>query len=108
MSPKPSIEPYLRHAILCAGKICDPKQDRKLVAYLKQKVEEEGLSLEVRVNRAGCLGVCSHGAIMVVYPEGIWYCNVDRGAIDRIVEEHFKQDKPVASLVFHINNPVSV
>ncbi len=92
---KPTIAPYERHAILCAGKKCDPEERRELMQYFKQRLAEEGLNAKVRANRGGCLGICEQGAIMVVYPEGVWYCRLDQAALDRIIEEHFKQGMPV-------------
>lgn len=100
--PKPNIPPYRRHAIMCCGKSCG--ENLPLLNYLKSRVADAGLLPGdencVRVNRAGCLGVCAEGPIMVVYPEGVWYCHLDTEAIDRIVEEHFKGGVPVEEYVF--------
>ncbi|TLS68755.1 ferredoxin [Mariprofundus erugo] len=104
---KPVMPPYRRHAILCCGKSCG--ENLPLLNYLKKKVADAGLVMgdpdSVRVNRAGCLGICSDGPIMVVHPEGVWYCNLDEAGIDRIVEEHFRQGKVVESLAFYQANP---
>ncbi|MCK5480166.1 MAG: NAD(P)H-dependent oxidoreductase subunit E [Gammaproteobacteria bacterium] len=105
MSDRPVIEPYRHHLMLCCGKQCEPEEDRALFQYLKQRIAEEGLESgenAVRANRAGCLGVCEQGPIMVVHPDGVWYYNLNRGNVDQIIEEHFKQGKIVESLAFHI------
>ncbi len=100
---KPTMMPYKRHAIFCCGKSCG--EQMPLLNYLKDRVMQAGLIVgdpnAVRVNRAGCLGVCAQGPIMVVYPEGVWYCNLDEAAIDQIVEQHFKMGEPVESLMFY-------
>jgi len=100
---KPTIPPYKRHAIMCCGKSCG--ENLPLLNYLKKRVADAGLTMgdpdAVRVNRAGCLGVCCEGPIMVVHPEGVWYCRLDEAGIDRIVEEHFKGGQVVESLAFH-------
>jgi len=104
MQEKPQLDIYRRHAIVCAGKKCEPAGDRAMIQYLKKRLAETGLDkgeLAVRANRAGCLGVCEQGPIMVVYPEGIWYCRLDEAAVDRIVESHFRHGIPVGELVFH-------
>jgi (2Fe-2S) ferredoxin len=36
---------------------------------------------------------------MVVYPEGTWYGHVDEKEVDRIVQEHFIEGKPVEQLI---------
>ncbi|MDQ6954290.1 MAG: NAD(P)H-dependent oxidoreductase subunit E [Mariprofundaceae bacterium] len=100
---KPTITPYKRHAVMCVGKSCG--ENMPLLKSLKDKVMKAGLTESdgnaVRVNRAGCLGVCQQGPIMVVHPEGLWYCNLTEEKLDRIVEEHFKQGNPVKEFAFY-------
>jgi len=99
---KPNIDSYKRHALMCTGKSCG--ENIPLLKSLKTKIAAAGLDAgedAVRVNRAGCLGVCEQGPIMVVHPEGVWYCNLDESKLNRIVEEHFKGDKPVKEDAFH-------
>ncbi|PCI44504.1 MAG: ferredoxin [Proteobacteria bacterium] len=99
---KPNIEAHKRHVLMCTGKSCG--ENIPLLKSLKAKVTAAGLDAgedAVRVNRAGCLGVCEQGPIMVVHPEGVWYCNLTEEKMDRIVEEHFKQHKPVTEFTFH-------
>ena len=57
----------------------------------------------VRVKRSvtSCLGVCIGGPLLAVYPEGIWYHHVDEAALDRIIEEHLRHNRPVEELIFH-------
>ncbi len=97
-----SISPYKRHVIMCVGKSCG--ENMPLLKYMKEAVAKAGLAegeLAVRVNRAGCLGVCKQGPIMVVHPEGVWYADLDEAKVDTIIESHFKQGKPVDAWVFH-------
>jgi len=99
---KPKINSYKRHAMMCVGKSCG--ENMPLLKSLKAKVTAAGLDagkMAVRVNRAGCLGVCEQGPIMVVHPEGVWYYGLTEEKLDRIVDEHFKQDKPVLDFTFH-------
>lgn len=99
---KPVIPPYTRHAIMCVGRSCG--ENMPLLKYAQKQLAAAGLNHRkslVRMNRAGCLGVCEQGPIMVVYPEGVWYANLDEAKIDQIVEQHFKQGEPVWPLVFH-------
>ena len=103
-NPNPPTLPYYkRHAILCVGTSCDENMD--LLKYLKERVAKAGLIMgdenAVRVNRAGCLGVCQQGPIMVVHPDGVWYYDLTPEKIDRIVEEHFQGGQPVAEYAFY-------
>lgn len=99
----PEISPYKYHAVMCIGKSCG--ENMPLLQYLKKRVTEEGMgegARAVRVNRAGCLGVCRNGPVMVVYPQGVWYSDLNESKIDKIIESHFKGGKPVTKLAFHI------
>jgi len=100
-----TISPYKYHAVMCVGKSCG--ENIPLLKYMKEAVAQAGLSegeASVRVNRAGCLGVCTQGPIMVVYPEGVWYAGLDEAKIDKIIESHFLGGKPVEEWVFHVQS----
>jgi len=98
MNTLPTVEPYRYHALLCAGKNCTT--GLSLVKYLRTRLQQEGLdqgSNHVRVNRAGCLGICSQGPTMVVYPDGVWYASLNESIIDQIIDCHFKRHQPLLS-----------
>jgi (2Fe-2S) ferredoxin len=71
-----------------------------MLAYMKDKVKALGMAGEgqVRVNKAGCLGRCDAGPVMVIYPEETWYTFVDQEDIDEIVEQHLVQGHIVERL----------
>lgn len=97
------ILPYRRHALMCVGKSCG--ENMPLFQYIKKRLFEEGMNSgkdAVRVNRAGCLGVCEQGPIMVVYPEGVWYANLNEAKVDEIIAAHLKSGKPIDTLSFHV------
>ena len=53
----------------------------------------------VAMTSSGCLGFCSAGPLMVVYPEGIWYQPRTTEDIDEIFDSHLLQGKPVEHLI---------
>jgi (2Fe-2S) ferredoxin len=71
-----------------------------MLGYMKDKVKALGMAGEgqVRVNKAGCLGRCDAGPVMVIYPEETWYTFVDQEDIDEIVEQHLVQGHIVERL----------
>ena len=86
------IPPHKNHVLFCQGPRCTASGSGELGGYLRKRLKEEGLEEDtghVLDAQTGCLFPCNMGPLMVVYPEGTWYCGLDRTAIDRIVEEHF-------------------
>ncbi len=69
------------------------------MGYLKGIVHEKGLKNEVRVTETKCLGTCSHGPSVVVYPEGIWYTVPTIKDAQEILEKHILKGKPVDRLL---------
>lgn len=101
----PSQAPYARHIFLCVGQYCDPTgQAQQLYRRLAQKLGDLGRydnPLRVKRGITPCLGVCYNGPLLVVYPDGIWYHHVDEALLDRIIQEHLLENRPVREYIFH-------
>lgn len=78
---------------------CFSKGSVDIVQRFMEAIEENDLSGEVMITNTGCFGICDKGPIAVVYPEGIWYGNLTDEDVDRIVEEHILEGKPVEDLM---------
>lgn len=70
-----------------------------LVQAFMQEIEDRELSGDVVLNNTGCFGICDKGPIVVVYPEGVWYGNVQPEDVERIFDEHFEKGNPVKDLM---------
>ena len=107
MSPskKLEMERYSHHVLVCTGNFCSPdRRGRELYSRLAELLQREDLLFgpdRVKRGETPCLGVCSNGPIVVVYPEGIWYANVTPQLLERIVVEHLKHGRPVEEAIFH-------
>ena len=91
--------------LVCTGGFCSPdREGRALYALLPTLLEREGLLFgptRVKRGETPCLGVCSGGPIVVVYPEGIWYGEVTPALLERIVREHLRDGKTIDEAVIH-------
>ncbi|MDQ6870702.1 MAG: (2Fe-2S) ferredoxin domain-containing protein [Gemmatimonadota bacterium] len=102
---QPQMEPYSRHVLVCTGSFCSPdRRGRQIYSLLASLLEREDLLFgpqRVKRGETPCLGVCSKGPIIVIYPEGTWYSDVTPVLLERIVVEHLKGGKPVEEAIFH-------
>jgi len=97
---------YTKHVFFCVnqtddGTVCCANSGSKFKQhYAKQRLKELDMHGpgKVRINRAGCLGMCEKGPVMVIYPEGVWYRYVDKEDIDEIIDKHLINNKVVSRL----------
>ncbi|WP_131783134.1 (2Fe-2S) ferredoxin domain-containing protein [Legionella gresilensis] len=98
---------YLKHVFVCtnqkaAGKVCCANTGgEEFFEYLRAKLLELELfgPGKIRVSKSGCLGRCSLGPCIVVYPEGVWYRYASTDDIDRIIANHLMNNKIVPQLL---------
>ncbi|RZP31168.1 (2Fe-2S) ferredoxin domain-containing protein [bacterium] len=62
-------------------------------------INKHGLKGTVRANKSGCLDVCELGPAIVIYPDEIWYTNVQLDDVDEIFQSNIINHKPVKRLV---------
>ena len=65
--------------------VCHKKESSALLQYFSQEAADRGLD-GVMVSSTGCLKLCDHGPVVVVYPEGHWYGSVNEEAADAILD----------------------
>lgn len=97
---------YRYHAFICCNQraegetCCNALGASELLARAKDRVaaaKSNGPG-QVRINKAGCLGRCDDGPVMVVYPGETWYTFVDGADMDEIVDEHLLHGRIVERL----------
>lgn len=88
------------HVLVCAGTGCVSSGCRKVQDAMKTALERHGLANEVNVVETGCFGFCKMGPIVMVYPEGAFYCQVKPEDADELVSEHLLKGRIVERLLF--------
>ncbi|MFW6006736.1 MAG: NAD(P)H-dependent oxidoreductase subunit E, partial [Halanaerobiales bacterium] len=96
---------YRSHVLICTGTGCVSSGAEGIKLELQDKLKENQLNNEIKIVETGCHGFCEKGPIMIVYPEGVFYCELEKDDIGEIVEEHLLKGRIVERLLF--KEPVS-
>ena len=103
MSP---VQKLKAHVFICTNErtaenpkgCCKSKGSEELLALFKEEAAKKGLHHQIRVQKAGCLDACEYGPSIVVYPENIWYAQVQPQDIAEIIQSHLIEGTPVNRL----------
>lgn len=102
---------YAKHIFICTNereegaprKSCGKDYGEALAVQFKELIQENRLRTKVRAQRSSCIDICEQGPTMVVYPEGIFYGNVQLEDVAEIFEEHILNNRPVERLRLKFN-----
>ncbi|GAC1446207.1 MAG: hypothetical protein NVSMB56_02740 [Pyrinomonadaceae bacterium] len=90
-----------RHILVCEHKTCLKQGGRETAKELKRALKDAGLSKEVLLTKVDCLDQCGRGPIVVVYPDGVWYEDIDERDARRIVEKHILSGQTLEDKILH-------
>ena len=83
-----------KHIFVCASfraggepqGVCNKKGSLGLMQYLQEGLSDRDMN-DVAVSMTGCLKVCDLGPALVVYPDNVWYGNIEgESSIDEILD----------------------
>ncbi|MFM1934233.1 MAG: hypothetical protein RL360_1113 [Bacteroidota bacterium] len=95
---------FEKHVFICANdkdapkKCCGSAHGMELVDAFRASYAAQGGTAKIRVQKSGCLDFCGKGPTMVVYPEGVFYGNVQVEDVEEITKSHLIEDEIVTRL----------
>jgi (2Fe-2S) ferredoxin len=97
---------YDLHIFVCCNqrtggekRSCGEAHGLELVAEFKKQLKDLSPIVNVRANRAGCLGICDFGPTVAIYPEGTFYVGVEKSDVREILEALLGAGRPVERLL---------
>ncbi|WP_418790025.1 NADH-ubiquinone oxidoreductase-F iron-sulfur binding region domain-containing protein [Phosphitispora sp. TUW77] len=91
---------YRAHLLVCGGTGCVSSGSKKIQDAIVDELAKQKLDQEIKVVETGCHGFCEMGPIVIVYPEGTFYCQVQANDIPEIISEHLIKGRIVQRLLF--------
>jgi len=93
---------YRAHVLVCKGTGCTASGSPSVFSAFKEELAKRKLDNEIMLVETGCHGMCEMGPIVVVYPEGAFYCRVTAEDVPEIVEEHLYKGRIVERLLYTV------
>ena len=83
--------PYIAHVFVCTNdraglrKSCADNDSGTVKNLLKEAINARGWKGRVRVSTSGCMGLCTQGSNVMIYPQKIWLSAVVPERVEEIV-----------------------
>ena len=85
---------------LCAGSGCGAYGTHNVHGALVAELDKQGIGDKFEVRLTGCHGFCEKGPIMVIHPEGTFYCQVKEDHVAEIVEQTLVKGELLQKLIY--------
>ena len=95
---------YEKEILVCAGTGCISSKSGEFVEALKEELAKHELTEKINIVKTGCFGLCAQGPIVIIYPEAVFYHQVQPKHAKKIVSDHLVKGKLVEKLLYHDND----
>lgn len=90
-------KPYIA---VCSGTGCMAYGCRDLVKAFEQEIDKRRMHDTVELRGTGCRGFCERGALLTIYPQGIFYQRVKPEDVPEILNDTIVEGKIIDRLVY--------
>ena len=97
---------YRNTVLVCGGTGCHSNHSAEIYDRFQELVAANGMTEEVLLVKTGCFGLCAVGPVVIIYPEGAFYSQVQVSDVDELVSEHLVKGRLVERLIYKdLNSP---
>ena len=95
---------YDHTVLVCSGAGCVSSNCVEVREALLAELRKAGIEDKTKVKLTGCIGTCAVGPVMIVLPDGIFYCSLKPEDMKTVVRQHLVGGQPVLSLCYTDRN----
>lgn len=85
---------------MCSGSACAKRGGAESILALRSCVKAHGLKEQVHTIKAVCTDQCESGPVMFVYPDGVWYKEVDITRAERLITRHVMKGQLLEDILY--------
>lgn len=94
----------IKHIMVCSNTNCNSKKSKELIDALNKEIIKANKIDSIKVIESGCFGICQKGPILKIYPDNIYYVNVNVSDSKEIIHSHLIMGNVIDRLLFKKNN----
>ena len=89
--------PYIKQIFVCTNDAkgekasCGDHKGEEIFRQLRETAKARGLHPKIRVAQAKCLGQCSTGCNIMVYPDNVWYSGVTMDDVPGLADKYLSK-----------------
>jgi len=102
-----SMEIYRNHVLVCGGGGCISSGCEEIKSTLLAELTKWGIEKEIKVVATGCMGPCSLGPMLIIYPEGTFYKKLTADNVKEFVEQQLYLGNVVLKLLLEEKKEVT-
>ncbi|MBG9812779.1 cobalamin biosynthesis protein [Bacillus endophyticus] len=76
-----------KHILICSGKTCIKNGGEQVAEAIREEIKEMSLTKFIHTTKTLCNGQCKNGAITILYPDGIWYKEMNEDSGRKLIKE---------------------
>ncbi|KAB7709122.1 (2Fe-2S) ferredoxin domain-containing protein [Bacillus aerolatus] len=96
------------HVLICNGSSCMRKGGEEVTQAIRNEIKNRELDINVHTTRTRCNGRCKDACVVIVYPEGTWYHEVDETLAEKIVASHLEKGEPLEEAITYTYNGIGM
>ncbi|WP_257351082.1 (2Fe-2S) ferredoxin domain-containing protein [Pseudalkalibacillus decolorationis] len=97
-----NLEGNQHHVLMCNGSSCMRKGGEEVTQAIREEITARNMDEVVHTSRTRCNGRCKGACVVIVYPEGAWYEEVDVDLARKIVGEHLENGQVVEHALSYV------
>ncbi|MFO8111869.1 MAG: NADH-ubiquinone oxidoreductase-F iron-sulfur binding region domain-containing protein, partial [Desulfosalsimonadaceae bacterium] len=95
-------DPNQTRIVVCHGTGCMANGSAKITRAFQEALEASDIEAKVMpgIKTTGCQGLCAHGPLVQINPQGLFYSRVKPSDVEEIIQKTIVEKKPIERLLY--------
>lgn len=91
------------HFLICNGGTCMKLGADEVTEAIREEIKNQNADALIHTSRTQCNGRCTDACVVIAYPEGVWYKDIDPQSGKELVQKHLEGKLLESQVVYQFN-----